>query len=306
MGFTSGAKTLPDLVDDIVDGLITSSAYWVDGDTTWNTTDRSVGANNARRCLKYTGDSADIWIALTVVNISNASVDWTGSYHRYAKGLGIVFSSSWDSVNHTYGATNTHTYIPFERRSANNGTISADLGTLQLTYYLWIDSTGFVMMAKPEPSATEDLQTSFIVVLEHMHVKEYSDGLTNFYCYQCENYTGYTDDDSTDIYRPYKMTRPFVYENYDGNGIEFYKDTWYAFKSNGNGKVYYMKPLIYNDAAETMPIYQSKLFFQFSTGVGLVDGDVVAVDGQTTKYLCKSLDSPDKTDLINYAMKYVA
>lgn len=310
MGFTSGAKTLPDLVDDIADGLIASSAYWSDADTTWNTTDRT--SNNAKRVVKYTGDAADIYFSFLTINISTASVYWNGSYHRYAKGLLIVVSADWDYVNHTYPSTNQHTYIPFERRDGNNEQPTADMATLQLTYYLWIDATGFVIMAKPEPTGDEN-QTSFICVLEHMDVKEYSDGLSNFFIYTMENYTGNENYSSTDIYKPHRIVRPFAYEEqaYSDStaelvGLDFYSGSWYAFKSNGNGKVYYMKPLIYNDQAETMPIYQSKLFFQFSTGVGLVDGDVIAVDGQTTKYLCKSLDSPDSTALINYAMKYVA
>lgn len=304
MGFTSGAKTLPDLVDDIADGLIASSAYWEEGDSSWDTTDTT--SNNARRVVKYTGDSADIWLAFECINISTASVYWNGSYHRYAKGIRVTFSSSWDPVNHTYGTTNVQTYIPFERRDGNNEQPVADLATLQLTYYLWIDSTGFVVMARPEPNSTDENQTSFICAVEHMATKEYSDGMSNFFLYAMENYTGNENYSSTESYKPYRVLRPFAYSSSSESGIEFWSDQWYAFKSTGNGKVYYMNPLVFNDIAATMPIYQSNLFFRFSESVGLVDGDVVAIDGETTKYLCKSLDSPDSTGRINFAMKYVA
>jgi len=40
--------------------------------------------------------------------------------------------------------------------------------------------------------------------------------------------------------------------------------------------------------------------------VGLIDGDVVAVEGETKKFLMKALDSPDSVNRINYAIKYVA
>ena len=67
-----------------------------------------------------------------------------------------------------------------------------------------------------------------------------------------------------------------------------------------------MKPIIHNNAGQLMPIMQSELFFPFSEAVGLVDGDVIAIEGATTKYLCKSIDSPDSAGRINVAMKYVA
>ena len=52
MGYTSGAKTIYDILEEIVAALIASSGgYWSDGDATWTTTTKT--ANNGRRCLKY-------------------------------------------------------------------------------------------------------------------------------------------------------------------------------------------------------------------------------------------------------------
>ena len=135
MGFTSGAKVLSDIIDEIADGLIASSSYWTDGDTTWDTSDRT--GNNARRCLKYTGDSDDIWLSFEAINQPNGL--YLGD-SDYAKGLRFAFSASWDSVNHTYPddtLENCFTFVQFEAES-NHGTY-ADLSTLMLTYYLWID-----------------------------------------------------------------------------------------------------------------------------------------------------------------------
>jgi hypothetical protein len=70
--------------------------------------------------------------------------------------------------------------------------------------------------------------------------------------------------------------------------------------------VYYVKPIICNTRDERTPIFQSEIFFAFDEGVGLVDGDVIAIEGQTMKYLCKALDSPDNTQRLTFAIKYVA
>jgi hypothetical protein len=40
--------------------------------------------------------------------------------------------------------------------------------------------------------------------------------------------------------------------------------------------------------------------------MGLIDGDVVAIEGQTTKYLIKAVDSPDSAVRLTYAIKFVA
>ncbi|MCS3924947.1 hypothetical protein, partial [Methanosalsum natronophilum] len=92
MGFSSGTKVLPDIIDDIADGLINSSANWTEGDSSWDTSDRSM-TNNARRCLKYTGDTHDIFIALETINQTNGLNHYSS---RRSKGLRVTFSAGWD------------------------------------------------------------------------------------------------------------------------------------------------------------------------------------------------------------------
>ncbi|MDY0385642.1 MAG: hypothetical protein RBT65_00650 [Methanolobus sp.] len=301
--FYSGADNIYDIIDTIVDKLIAEDSDWTDGDTTWTTTDRTE-ANNGRRCLKWSGDSADIWLALEIINAQGKEID--NSENERAKGFRVTFSSSWDSTNHTYGSTNSQTFVAFEAEADANAT--ADMSTLQVNYYCWVDAAGFALMGTPEAHAGDSYQSPFICVIERLASKEYSDGFSNFFCF-----TDYRSDmdswkggDPTSGYMVNYMLRPFAYTEYDESGIQFWKDKWYAFKSTGNGKVYYMKPLIFNDVEETMPIGQSELFFKYSTESGLVDGDVVAIDGETTKYLCKSLAGPDSSQMIHYAIKYVA
>jgi len=295
MGFTSGSKVPADLIDEIADGLIATSSYWNDGDTTWDTSDRT--ESNARRCLKYTGDSDDIWIALEVVN-ENIYVG------NYARGIRLSYSASWDEVNHAMPDDAYHTFCIIY---AEHEGVHADLSTTMITYYLWMDSSGFALMGKPEPVSGDNYQNSFIIVTEHMGTKEYTDGLTNFYTFMVMNH--FRDNEETN-YKPFMMTRPFVYQGYDmGDGIMFWRDSikdMNAMKSTGNGKVYYVKPVICNSTDNMTPIYQSEMFWKYVPKTGLVDGDVVAVDGETTKYLCKALTSPTSTYTLYYAIKYVA
>jgi len=309
MGFTSGAKNLYDIVDDIADGLIASSASWEEGDATLDTTDRTNGQEYGSRCLKYTGDSADIWFLLTVGNYSTSVYSTT----YFAKGLRITMSSSWDAINHEPPAGAMYTYISFEQEA--NAQATADLASLQLTYYLWIDEFGFCIMAKPEPFAADAHQESFFCSLERVPTKEYSDGYSNFFLtshcniWSSRYHTSYPDTHRHSCYLRFpnvKYPTSTTTASAWNHGVSLPPIRYYAFKSNGNGKVYYVKPVYHNTVDCMTPIAQANNWFYWSEIAGLVDGDIVAIDGETTKYLCKSLDSPNNTNRLTYAIKYVA
>lgn len=396
MGFTTGAKTTADILDEIIAGLL-SSGVWHNVDTTWTTINRTFG-NNARRVLAYgvaggagkgntilggstlvgattitivrelnfavndkivigTGDTAEvrvvsavtvgqltvdaalntahtigdsvkglafeIYMAMEIINQATPSAGlqyyYTPNVWYYGKGIRFVFSASWDALTHTYPTSNQSSFMPFE--TCYNCGVSADLGVMVVTYYLWIENNGngFVIMGEPEPT-TDSYQQSFIIVIERNPNKEYADGYTNFYYYSAGNIWGqlYDGADATSIYRNRSYLRPFAFQWPDtpsgdttafvnGYGISFIPTpTYYAYKSNGDNKVYFVRPLIHNAMASINPIFQSNLFFMWSEGVGLIDGDIVSMEGQITKYLCKGLDSPDSTNRITYAIKYVA
>lgn len=319
MGYTTGAKILADVIDEISNGLIaTPGGYWTDNDTTWNTTNKT--ANNARRSLKYTNGSEELYVALEAINTS-IQVKNSGGYYIQSKGLRITLSASWDNINHIYPSLNQQSFIQFEtwhHSIYNNNTVAqADLATLQIIYYMWTESNGFVVMAKPEPYALDSSQQSFFLCLERNPNKEYVDGYTNFFVFAWQNMFQHAWD-AYPYARFRSILRPFAYQypdtgSYDGSmifngsGLSFWNSpSFYAYKSQGNGKVYYVKPIVHNYSNQIMPIMQSELFFPFSESVGLIDGDVIAIEGATTKYLCKSLDSPDSTIRINMAIKYVA
>jgi hypothetical protein len=319
MVFSLGVKTLPDIIDEIANSLITSVDptdglnHWTDVDTTWDTVDRT--ALKARRAMKYVKGTEVIYLALESRNT------WYANYDGHAaKGLRVTFSATWDIVNHTYGTTVQQSSIPFEDYSGIAQPIT-DLATEILTYYLWTESNGFVIIAKPEPT-TANLQNSFFIAIERNQNKEYADGYSNFYCFNVMNIwptfarIGYTYGD---IHRSF--LRPFAYEwpNIQTTTVHpFYycmtsgtMERYNAFLATADKKVYYRKPIVSNNKIEPgqanialAPIFNVELWFLWSEMAGLVDGDIIQVEGTTKKFLCKSLDSPDSINRVTYAIKY--
>lgn len=324
MVFSSGAKITADIIEEIATKLIattTPGAYWTDittidpGAIAWTTAIKT--GDSAKRAFKYdNGIETPIYFSLEVLNTSYSM--YYGAPWYYAKGIRVVASSGWNSTTHTYSGSIQSTYIPFEM--CYNCGVSGDLATIMVTYFLWVESNGFVVMGKPEPFAGDAYQQSFILVVERTDTanKRYADAYSNFFVYKaCNMYPQLFDGTNpATLLRDRWILRPFAYQWpddtgkysgwYNGTGISFsVLPSYYAYKSTGNGKVYYLKPIINNQANQLAPIFQSNLFFLWSEGVGLIDGDVVAIQGQPTKFLCKALDSPDSATRITYAMKYV-
>lgn len=263
----------------------------------------------------------EIYMAMDIINQSGGYNYYYGNqgWWYYGRGIRFVFSQTWDSFAHIYPSPPS-SYSSFIAIESSRDNAVADLATTMVTYWLWIEDNGngFVIMGKPEPTADAN-QQSFIIVVERNPAKEYSDTFTNFYLFKSGNWWPnclYDGSWPTSIWRDRCLLRPFTFQYPDhgswgsytvsGNGLSFIPTpTYYAYKSNGDGKVYYVKPLIHNLAGQTTPIFQSNLFFMWSEGVGLIDGDIIAIEGQTTKYLCKALDSPDTTSRITFAIKYL-
>jgi|SRR5450759_3862662 hypothetical protein len=100
MGYTTGAKILADIIDEIAAALIASSGgYWTDGDSAWTTATKTL--NNARRCLKYTNGGEVMYLALEACNTQNQQVYYVGGpTSRSAIGLRVTFSAAWDGTGH--------------------------------------------------------------------------------------------------------------------------------------------------------------------------------------------------------------
>lgn len=330
MGYTEGTnKVLASIIDDIANGLMGSldmedlSIHWSDADATWKATtivgNNTVIISDAKRALKYQNGTEIIYLSLEVRNT------WYTPYSGYtAKGLRITFSSSWNDTSHTYAGTIQQTSIPFVSHSGSQPTV--DLATTNIIHYLWIESNGFVLMAKPTPTPANS-DNSFFAVVERCPNKFYNDNHTNFYCYNVMNIwptlcsTSYGEPD-----QHRSFLRPFIYKWPNANVSNLtpntycltfgYFDRSYAFKSAVSGKAYYFKPMIFNNMLDVgqspiginpMPIFQSNLWFYWSENMGLDNNDIIAMEGLTTKYQVKALDSsPDSNSKVTYAMKFVA
>lgn len=261
-----------------------------------------------------------LYLAMDVINqVSGQNYYHDGSYWRYGKGIRFAISTGWDGAAHINSGTIQSTLVPFE--TYHRYAVPSDLATVNVTYWLWVEDNGngFVIMGRPEPSATPE-QQSFIIVLEKIANpanKEYTDNQTDFFLYTIGNIWNelYDGINQTSIWRNRSILRPFAYQwpdgsqrgswNANGYGVSFSPlPSYFGYKSVGNGKVYYIKPIVNNQANQLDPIFQSELFFQWTEGLGLIDGDVIAVQGQPVKFLCKSLSSPDNTSRITYAIKY--
>ncbi len=271
----------------------------------------------------------EIYLAMDVINqTSGMNYYQITSYPYpwfYGKGIRFFFSSAWNGATHVYSGSTQSAFMPFE--TCYNCGVPTDMATLQVTYYLWTEDNGngFVIMGKSATPTGASYQQSFLAVVERtkndmngVPIKEYLDGYSNFYLYKvCNIYPGlYDGDATTTIWRDRVVLRPFAYQypdgggrytaNANGGGVSFCPlPGYFGYKSAGNGKVYYVKPIVNNEPSQLSPIFQSDLFFQWSEGVGLIDGDVVAVQGQALKYLCKALDSPDSASRLTYAIKYL-
>ena len=312
MVYISGADDLADIIETIADAMIAGYATWEDGDATWVTTDKT--ADNARRCLKYTGDATDIWIALEAINTSHQT-SFISNYADTGKGLRVTVSASWDGGGHTYPVDNQQTFLSFETRHtvANPATVNADLATLLVSYFAWYEENGFVIIGKPDPNATDNRQNSFFLAVERVTAKEYVDGYTSFYVAAAMNYYAVCDNTyDTWQFRPY--LRPFNFEysvdhstnsNFYNHGVS-HPEYLRAIKSNGNGKAYFARPIYQNEDGVRSPIAEPDMWFGYSPAYGLVDGDIIAIDGETTKYLLKALSSPDSVTTLPFAIKYVA
>jgi hypothetical protein len=260
-----------------------------------------------------------VFLCMELVNTPVYTNSYTYDAH-YAKGVRFIWSQSWDGGGHTYPPVNMLSFIGYEgvrgdMRYApqNSFVINADLDTLQTIYWLWVEPNGFALMAYPEGNTSDTYQQAFFTVCERNLQKEYTDGYTGFVQLMttniaCKGSTGYPTNRMVPILRPFAYQSPVSSSDFEwsaysfnGNGIHC---PYNAYKSQGNGKVYYVKPIINNNISSLMPIFQADLWFYWTEGMGLVDGDIVAIQGSTKKYICKSVSSPDNTTKLTFAMKY--
>jgi hypothetical protein len=145
--------------------------------------------------------------------------------------------------------------------------------------------------------------------------KEYSDGYSNFFVTAVSSAWQWYDDslDPNTFWVPYIRPFKFVY-TYEGKtsncGTPFPSSGILtpsrAIKSDGDNKIYYMKPIYQNEQGDNDHIAEAALWVYWQEDAGIIDGDLIVIEGETTKYICKSVDSPDSAGRRPIAIKYVA
>ncbi|CAG0982905.1 hypothetical protein METP3_02188 [Methanosarcinales archaeon] len=263
------------------------------------------------------------------------SQGWNGVSHTPTPSLTNTFIAYWQR----YPSTGSSSNNPEEWRCTGN------IDTTPLDYWLWIENNGFALMAIPEHQSMNNSSGAFILICERNANKEYTDGLSNFFAYarnggyECNaprsdnNYNGQRHECVLRPFSYYSATQKDFY--YDPNthyrcpyqgphmtwdathlghkddpiGVEFAKS---AHKSSGNGKVYYIKPIVHNNIHLTSfkhetafePIFQSELFLDWRPDSGIIHGDILKFETTNRQYLCLDLRGNYMGSPLRYAIKY--
>jgi hypothetical protein len=301
MTFYQLTKNLWEIIDDIANDLIATAA-WQEGDATWTTAVKT--AENARRVVQHIADG--MYLSLIQSNTQRQA----GAQAYYAKGLIVVFSDGWNAGAHTPSGNIHIVYVPFEGKSATG--VNADLAAFAIPYSLFTGSGGFALVGVPPINATDNYQSNFIVVVERNTAKLYADGYTNFYILADGNYINVAFNDydcGAALFgvavRWWRYTHPFHIQSHGTSAVPIGYDRAYnAFKSIGDGKAYFMKPVLHNEITHVYPWLQPEFWIAIdSTKVNLADGDEIAMPAPATKkYMVTLKQSPDSATYIYYAI----
>jgi len=290
--YIASVKYLWEIIEDIADQLI-ATGDWTDADATWTTAVKT--AENARRALVHTADG--VYLSLIMENgaQSNGGIYW--------KGLVIIFSSGWNAGAHTPDGTKYYTFVPFE---VSTVTINADLTLFNLDYRLFTSVAGFALVVTPQPNATDNQQGSCIAVVERNVSKLYADAFTNFYIFVDGNFIRGELNTSSTVsalfgvnYKWWKYSRPFTLQSQTG-----WEGTYAALASRADGKAYFARPILHNDASNLSPIFQADMFITADNTRAINDDDEIALPGPSTeKYQITIKQSPDSAAYMQYGIK---
>lgn len=301
MVYMEGSKPFNEIIEDIANALIASSPNWSNGDATWDTTTDTT-MEMARRCLKYDGLDNPFWLCLVSSNYGRKQ----HSSGYYFKGLQYIFSSSWDDENHTYAGSSYLWQHSFEGRSGNVRPVQ-DINGVNIDYVCWVEETGFALMAKSSVAdSTDDLQVAMFTCFD-IFTPEYDTGNYPVACHGDFNYEGWFNTTAEPGYGAYRVIRPFYLASWDDDGLYFPIDSYYMYQSNGNGKIYSHRPRwhVSDDDHSNIDGVCDK-FLRVSTGVGITEGDILTIQGETKKYKYIRWNSLDYTGgYLDYAIRCV-
>jgi len=290
MGFVSGLKDM--------DTILGEWAGALDATTDWTLVDNQVAPYGGVALQHVSG------YYLTIRK--NRKAWYYNGYKRKAV-IQFVLSSDFDTVNHQ--PSGSQQYVEFSvyyYSSSNSADYSDDFITnymdaddfYEVTY--WADKYGLIgTLSTPfnSPYAGTTYGAFFAIEAIPSTAREYNDGLTDFFMLVIAN--GGSSD--------YTYARPF---SLNTTSRAYDQHERYAYKSLGNGKVYFEFPYYFNDTARNTPAAQTKRWFLIDDVniSGIAKGDIINwIDnnaGVTRQFYVAQAWSQQVSTVINVAIPY--
>lgn len=301
MGFHYGQYSLPGLVAEIAAELDATSDFAI--------IDSEVTGGYA---LRYKDQNLYLMIEAVTNGDYGKSYSSSGTYYAKFSGIGMRFSSDWDTANHVpAGTIRRYAFAPLFCNTTTPSTARLGLdSTFQVNY--WVDKYGLIGVIQ-NPYADNYASGAFFA-LEFVPdtSKEFSDGFTNVMAFTKRNYdywyngsSNYPSEDSEAYY--YHALRPFDAET----GLTLIKEDeiTLGYRSLGNSKVYFEFATTFNERVNwRTPIFQTKRWFFVREDSGLSLNDVVSwldVDQVTVhKFFITAAISPDVSTKVIVGIPY--
>ena len=209
MAFYNGSSTVPGLINLMADKLAASDSRFTNpynGLTryTGDATDVDYGVScNQRRVVKWedpakSGQEKTIYIVFQAPWWDTTSVilQYRSDAARYAFGIEITVSSTWDSNTHLPGSDAQRTFLFVAYETGGMSALQrSQMMALNIAYWMWVDDdssspdigNGLVIMTKPDAS-TWGQTASCCLNIEKLTSKEYSDGYSLWHLESFVNY----------------------------------------------------------------------------------------------------------------------
>ena len=264
------------------------------------------------------------------------SKEWCG-------GILFRISNQWDDeTEHYHGGDYQSCFCSFHQSNSSYHVRRGNIKDVWIAYWMWLDEAaesaagnGTAIFFRPDSVPETGWTQSGFFNIEHFDpgLKEYEDGFSDWWLMAFSNYwnCSYCHNDESPhgyVLHPFSNAWPSHPRGVDSEPSEIHLGftnfhstaqrkavkgvdgmlgpirAGYAC-GEGDSKVRYSRPVFHGLAdSNNSPQVQTEHFLRAIEGVGLVDGDILSVDGDTRKYLILLKDSPDSTQDLCIAMRY--
>lgn len=341
MAFETGVKTIAQLINHIPDTLVESHTSWsaVGGSWTGSESDSGYGVNHwIRKACKVNRDGEELWFAFEAPWDPNygeshayTSFKYCSENNYMARGILMTISDEWsDGPSGNYQRC-------FAVMNPSHGS-AVTFQDCDCQYWMWNDATGetvagngLCIIIKP---TTTYYMTPFINIERCDPTdKQYSDGYSNWWLHavpnyfhaDCDYFYQYEDEHGA-ILHPFSDAWPSIPRGYydspqsTRSGQLMYdcpSKSWRqmkglgslygGYRSVGVGKIYFQYPWYMANVKEYDDTFQlqSKHWFPLCENDGITDGDVIAIAGETAKYVALYKTSIGSSTPHRIAMRYV-